>query len=1130
MNLNKTLVSLLILSFPMWAFAQFSDYFEDGNFTSNPAWTGNDANFIVNSSNQLQLNASAAGQSALYTSYSSSSLDNKEWNIYVRQLFAGSDNNQGRIYFAASGAPLAYSGSGSAGIEGYFLKLGEGGSADAVRIYRDNGIDNPVEIASCTAGAISASFTIRIKITRTSTADWTVSIDYSGGNAFVQETTFNDNTFNTSSHFGVICTYTASNINKFYYDDLYFGDIIVDTTPPQVVSVTPTSVTNIDVLFNEPVASSATINSNYSITGGANPSSVTVDGANALLYHLTFATAFPSNTDLEITISNISDTQGNDMPAATLPFNFFIPATPNFRSVVFNEILADPSPTVGLPEVEFVELHNPTNEAYNLTDWLFVNTTTIKTLPSYTLAPGGYVVVCDANNVGLFESAIGIASFTALSNAGDSLTLLDNTGALIDYVAYQDAWFATTEKKDGGWTLELINPLFPCQSAANWQESQNPIGGTPNAINSVYNDTPDVTAPIIVSAFPSGETTIAVSFNETMNGEPVNVADIAISPSVTIASIQWNSTNTGITIYLSESLEVGQTFELLLFNFADCSGNELLENQFAFTIGFQPEAGDLIITEIMAAPSSTIGDYRAEYLEIYNKTDKLLDISELTINSGSFPSQVIIEPFSYLTIANQTNADQLQNISPIAFMTSFPGLTNSGTTLTLAHPAAGTLDVVTYSDTWYRDAVKDNGGWSLELINIEDPCSFADNWIASNNPSGGTPSAQNSVYDDTPDTQAPVLIRVLSGPLNFVTLEFDEPLGTDVISNFGWTLNGNSNTPLSVSFLNGSASTLLVTTNQLQAGQVYNFVLQNISDCWGNTSNSITGFYAGAEEAQPGDLVINEVLSNPKDGGTDFVEIYNNSPRIISLSNWTIGNESGGVPGNPVLIIEGGLLLMPNEYIVLTVNGSELPSFYPFTKTEKIWRMTSMPSYNNDDGVVILYNPSGEVEDRFAYTVDLHFPILESTDGVSLERIDPSRPTDDASNWNSAAENQGFATPGYQNSQAMAAILGDQDIIIEPEIFSPDNDGYQDVLSIKYQNATPGLVANIYIFDSAGRQVRHLTKNEYLGVNGIISWNGTTEDNLLAPVGIYIIYFEVFGANGEVSKIKKTCVLAHPLD
>ena len=79
-----------------------------------------------------------------------------------------------------------------------------------------------------------------------------------------------------------------------------------------------------------------------------------------------------------------------------------------------------------------------------------------------------------------------------------------------------------------------------------------------------------------------------------------------------------------------------------------------------------------------------------------------------------------------------------------------------------------------------------------------------------------------------------------------------------------------------------------------------------------------------------------------------------------------------------------------------------------------------------------------------------------------MERVDPDRPTSDNSNWHSAAEDVNFATPGYKNSQYAPAPEARGKITIDPAIFSPDNDGYQDMLTIAYQFDEPdGILANV---------------------------------------------------------------------
>jgi hypothetical protein len=150
---------------------------------------------------------------------------------------------------------------------------------------------------------------------------------------------------------------------------------------------------------------------------------------------------------------------------------------------------------------------------------------------------------------------------------------------------------------------------------------------------------------------------------------------------------------------------------------------------------------------------------------------------------------------------------------------------------------------------------------------------------------------------------------------------------------------------------------------------------------------------------------------------------------------------------------------------------------------------------------------------------------------VSLERIDFNRTTQDFTNWHSAAEDIGFATPGYKNSQFNDAgeTTIDNAIEITPEIFSPDEDGINDVTNINYNFETPGFIANITIYDSKGRIVKYLVRNELLGIKGTYSWDGINEEREKSRIGIYIVYVEVYNLSGKVKHYKKSCVLGGKL-
>ena len=105
-----------------------------------------------------------------------------------------------------------------------------------------------------------------------------------------------------------------------------------------------------------------------------------------------------------------------------------------------------------------------------------------------------------------------------------------------------------------------------------------------------------------------------------------------------------------------------------------------------------------------------------------------------------------------------------------------------------------------------------------------------------------------------------------------------------------------------------------------------------------------------------------------------------------------------------------------------------------------------------------------------------------------------------------------------------AGVQGE--ITVTPDIVSPDNDGTDDFATISYVFPEPGYVSTITIFDAAGRPVRYLQRNALNGLKGYYRWDGLGEKNQKLPVGIYIIYTEVFNLQGKTKKFKNVIVLA----
>jgi hypothetical protein len=273
--------------------------------------------------------------------------------------------------------------------------------------------------------------------------------------------------------------------------------------------------------------------------------------------------------------------------------------------------------------------------------------------------------------------------------------------------------------------------------------------------------------------------------------------------------------------------------------------------------------------------------------------------------------------------------------------------------------------------------------------------------------------------------------------------------------------------------------------------------------------------------------VINEVLFNPKPNGVDYVELYNRSKKVIDLKNASIANRnSAGTISSITPLIAEHYLFFPGEYIVVTTDATIIKKDYIALNPDAFAETGSMPSYNDDEGDVVILNEQGRIVDELKYSEKWHFKLIDNKEGVALERIDPDAATQNEANWHSAATNVGYGTPTYKNSQYRLDQELPGDISISPEIISPDNDGMDDFATIEYNFPSPGYVANIIIFDAYGRTVRFLQRNALCGIKGNFRWDGLGEKFQKLPVGIYVIYTEVFNLDGKKKRFKNAIVLA----
>lgn len=728
-------------------FGQISDDFSDGDFTSNPTWAGTGADYVVNASNQLQLNNTVAAISYLSTPHGLSTLDNKEWQFWTRQAFSPSSSNYGRIYLTAANADL------TTDPDGFYLQLGEAGSNDAVRLFKVvGGVDT--EILAGSLGQIATSFTIGIRVVRDNLGNWSLYIDPAGGTNFGLVASANDPANLLGTHVGMFNEYTVSNATNFYYDDIYVGDEIVDTNPPVLVSATAVNANQVDVLFDEALdQASAETTGNYSFVPTLGVTSITLDGTNPALVHIVPSAPLVNGQNYDLTTTGIADIAFNASGAQTTSFAFLIAETPLAGDVIINEIMFDKTPTQGQPLVEYVEIYNRSTKIFNVLDWKLGDASSNGTITSEWLLPDSYMILTKTSGVDSFAVATGVSSFPSLNNTGDDLILRSDVGVTLDSISYLDDWW-NDASISGGVSIERINPNDPCSDASDWTASQDATGGTPGAQNSVFDPTPDTTVPELDFLLALSPNFLEIYYNEGMDSTSLANANFVISPALTIQNNYVLSSPASMqTLQFLENLAGSQTYSIEIQNVGDCWLN-MTTLYGEFTLPEAAVEGDLVINELLVDPVSGGRDW----IEIYNNSDKLIDLYNFQIanydddtvsNFSQIDEHILIAPDEYVVLGEDIAqiAQHYPTVVPAnLYELDLPTYSNdSGTVYLISNNAI--LDHVSYSDEWHFQLLDNTDGVSLERIDPNGASNDGNNWHSAAEAVGfATPGLENSQF------------------------------------------------------------------------------------------------------------------------------------------------------------------------------------------------------------------------------------------------------------------------------------------------------------------------------------------------------------------------------------------------
>ncbi|MFT3681850.1 MAG: lamin tail domain-containing protein [Ferruginibacter sp.] len=937
--------------------AQVSENFSDNDYTGNPVWQPSlPADWVV-TAGQLQSNNQVAN-SSYYISTPNTMASAVQWEFYVNLAFNTSSANYVDVFLTASAGNLTTA-------SGYYVRIGN--TKDEICLYKTGSTTPLIDGVDATTNVSNS--TIRIKVTRDANNQWALYRDLAGGTNYTNEGTATDATFTTSAFFGFLVKQsTASFFQKHFFDDIEIKAFVPDITAPAVQSSTVITANTIDVLFDEALDNvSAAAAANYVANNSlGSPATATLDASNKSLVHLTFASSFTSGTNYQLTINGVKDIAGNAISNGTTNFSFT--ATPP----VLNSAIA---PTTTTVDVFFDEP---------------LESTSAQTVSNYV-----------ANN-----------------------SLGSPAAAVLD-------------------------------------------AGNPSIVHLTF-----------ATAFANG-----TNYQLTVNG----VKDLQGSPIV-------NGTAT-----------------------------------FGF---YTPQQYDIVIDEIMADPTPQIGLPNNEWIELRNTSSFAINLKDWKVGDGTNTSGVmpafVLQPDSFVLICTGSAVAALTPLARVISVTSFPSLTDGGKLLTLISNLGQTIHSVNYSSNWYGNELKKDGGWSLEMIDTKNPCSGFSNWKASEDPKGGTPGKKNSVDGANPDPEGPRLVNAYATDSVNLVLVFNEPLDAvtaSLVSNFSIS-DGISISVAGPTGVSGDHVQLQLAT-PIVRNKTYTVTANGVTDCVGNAiGDKKTARVGMSEVADSLDVVINEILFNPPTNGSDYVELYNRSNKIIDLSQLRISDKF--TSGSFIAVSPESYLLFPQEYVAVTDN-------IPFVKSEFVIQnpdafvAASVSIFNDDKDSVILSNAlTGKKVDQLVYDEKWHFSLISDREDVSLERIDPNAATQNKDNWHSAAKAvaSGYGTPGYKNSQYLTGGDVKGEVKVSPEILSPDNDGQDDIARIDYNFPERGYVANITIFDAAGRPVKYLQKNALCGINGYFTWDGLGDKGQQLPTGIYVVYTEVFNLSGKKKHFKTAITLA----
>jgi hypothetical protein len=525
-----------------------------------------------------------------------------------------------------------------------------------------------------------------------------------------------------------------------------------------------------------------------------------------------------------------------------------------------------------------------------------------------------------------------------------------------------------------------------------------------------------------------------------------------------------------------------------------------------------PDPRDVVINEIQFDPPP----FGSEFVELYNRSSHAYSLNTFSMRDAAAASVPLprdgpeLLPGAYAVIVQDAArfSDQFRTVAHVQ-APKWPTLNNDGDHVIIEADGL-VIDSVSYRSD---DVLPDR---SLERIDPDAP-SDRYNFAPSEDAFGATPGTRNSRYER--DTTGPRLLFVRQVDGGHLDLHFDEPIRADA-------------TPAAYVVANGIAAAAIVQPEPHLLRARFDAapsgpdvrILEAV-DLRGNRSSLLAAPISF--RPMPSDIIINEILYEPRaddhDGFADqveFVEIMNRSGRRLHVGGVFRTREPGEDGDADTVRVPADLTaLEPDALLVLAADR--------FAAGSPVIALPPLTLLNGGDRIR-LHNDRSHVLDDVAYLPSWHHPDLLERRGVSLERIDPDGSGADRFNWSSSVSPDG-ATPGRPNSvRIRGASRGSASALsIEPNPFSPDRDGIEDVVRITCSPSTALSRMRVRIFDLSGSMVRELVSSQITAGPTSFLWDGRDGSGRRLRTGVYIIVVEAFDARRAVAeRFKRPVVLA----